>query len=223
MKNRRLERFRRMAQQYHRNKRGDQFDDGVLVRHAYDGIDPDALSWWDDLAFIQGDRRVNVAWQHPRHVFQESIVAAALEAAEPFRKEEEGGLFGSSSKIYKKVGRSRKKVRYYTHEPSPDRQVWLEAVRREEARLSQEAEFAVQPSIKVEWLNWCRFVNIVAPVEVRNVPELKKLAALVRLLLKGETTLKREFPGYCYGRKQWMDEGLADQALRIVSHRVLTN
>lgn len=46
------------------------------------------------------------------------------------------------------------------------------------------------------------------------------LANLVRRVLKGETTLEREFPGYVYDKPRWLDEGLADRSLNLVSHRI---
>lgn len=69
-------------------------------------------------------------------------------------------------------------------------------------------------------LAWCRFVEVVAPVEVRNAAELAALADLVRRILKGETTLEREFPGYVYGKAQWAAEGLAERAHCLISHRL---
>lgn len=33
--------------QYHRNKRGDHFEQGILVRHDCGGVDPEGLSWWE--------------------------------------------------------------------------------------------------------------------------------------------------------------------------------
>jgi hypothetical protein len=89
-----------------------------------------------------------------------------------------------------------------------------------EVRLSKEAEFSVMPSLKVKTLAWCRFVEIVAPVEVRNVAELRLLADLVRRTLKGKTTLEQEFPGYIYGKTQWVSEGMAERPLSVVSHQI---
>jgi hypothetical protein len=220
MKNRRFELRRRLARQYHRNKRGDQFEQGILVRHDYGEFDANELSWWDDVQFILGGLRVEVAWQHPRHAYRDVIEDAAMKAAHHLYEKIKGDLFEGAEKSYKKVGRSRKKVQSYTTTRRPGEQEWLDAVRAEEVRLSKEAEFSVVPSLKVETLAWCRFVEIVAPVEVRNVPELRVLADLVRRILKGETTLVREFPGYVYGKAQWISEGLAERPLYVVSHRI---
>lgn len=102
----------------------------------------------------------------------------------------------------------------------PGKQAWLSALYAEEVRLSEEAEFLVVPSCKVQMNSWCRFVEIVVPVEVRNVDELRRLADLVRRILLGATTLEREFPRYVYSKAQWVADGLAGRELYQVSHRI---
>lgn len=220
MKNRQFELRRRLARQYHRNKRGDPFEQGILVRHDYDGIDPDSPSWWDDVMFVLGKVRINVAWRHPRYVYQSMIEDAAMKATEHLYEKIEGDLFAGAEKSYKKLGRSRKKVQSYTTTRRPGAQEWFDALRAEEARLSAAAEFNVLPCFKVEALAWCRFVEIVAPFEVRHEGELRALADLVRRILKGETTLEQECPGYAYGKAQWVAEGLAERPSHLVSHRI---
>lgn len=220
MKNPRFELRRRLARQYHRNKRGDHFDQGILVRHDYSGIDPNDLSWWDDVQFILGGRRIAVSWQHPRNVYQDMIKDAAMEAVHHLYEKIEGGLFEDAEKSYRKVGRSRKKVCGYTTKRRPGEQAWFDGLRAEESRLSKEAEFFVPPSFRVETLAWCRFVEIVAPIKIRNVKELRMLADLVRRILKGETTMEREFSGYRYDKSQWVADGLAERPRVVVSHRI---
>lgn len=220
MKNRHFEFCRRSTRQYHRNKRGDQFDRGIRVRHDYGGMDPNGLSWWDDVQFIRGGMRITVAWRHPRQVFQDMIEEAAMKASLHLYEKINGDFFDAGEKSYKRLGRSRKKVAYYTMKDIPGKQAWLSALSTEEVRLSEEAEFLVVPSFKVQMNIWCRFVEIVAPVEVRNVDELRRLADLVRRILLGATTLEREFPGYVYSKAQWVADGLAGRELYLVSHRI---
>ncbi len=129
-------------------------------------------------------------------------------------------MFDGAEKSYKKVGRSRKKIESYTMSCRPGEDEWHDALRAEKARLSKEAEFAVVPSITTEMLSWCRFVEIVAPVEVRNVEELRMLADLVRRLLRRETTLAGEFPGYVYGKDQWIKDDLTEGGFQDISHRI---
>ena len=191
-----------------------------MVRHCYDEFEPDALSWWDSVQFILGGRRVLVTWRHPRHVYQEMIDDAAMKAVRHLYEPVNRTPFEGAEKCYQKVGRSRKKIQGYVPIRRPGWQARFEALSVEKARLSKESEFSVMPSFKVETVSWCRFVNIVAPIEVRYIEELRMLAKLVRRILKGETILEQEFPGYVYGKAQWVSEGLAGQPLGIVSHRI---
>lgn len=219
MKNRQFELRRRLARQYHSNQRGGQFVQGVRALHDYAGLVPDGLSWWDDCQFILGKRRIAVAWQHPRQIYQDLIADAARAVVGP-SSTRAGDWFADAGKTYARLGRSRKKVRWYTHPERADLKAWFDALRAEEARIAREAAFSVSPSIRVETLSWCRYVSLVAPLEVRSEAELRVLAGLVRRLLKGETTLAREFPGYVYDATRWREEGLAEGPLAVVSHRV---
>ncbi|CAG0931559.1 MAG: hypothetical protein EFKGCFLK_01882 [Rhodocyclaceae bacterium] len=220
MKNHRIEQLHRLARQYHRNRRGDSFEQGILLRHYYGEVDPHGLSWWDDVMFVHGKVRINVAWQHPRNVYQGMIEEAAMKATAHLSDKIEGDMFSDAEKTYAKLGRRRKKVLSYTTVRRPGEDEWFAALRAEEERLSAAAEFAATPSFKVETLDWCRFVGIVAPVEVRQAGELRALADLVRRILKGEATLEAEFPGYVYGKAQWVADGLAGRPLYPVSHRI---
>ena len=62
----------------------------------------------------------------------------------------------------------------------------------------------VLPSFKREQLTWATGVSLVAPLEVRNESELASVALLARRLILGQTTLEAEFPGYRYGRANWL-------------------
>lgn len=221
MKNRPFEHQRRQARQYHRNRRGDHFENGILVRHVYDDRESGQLSWWDDVQFIRGKMRINVAWQHPRFVYQSLIEEAAMAATQPLYEKIDGGLFDDAVKLHKRIGRSRKKVSgYRTAADRPGEREWFDVFRAEQERLGREAEFSVRTSFNVQQLNWCRFVDIVAPIEVRSIAELRALADLVRRILAHETTLQGEFPGYVYGKAQWIADGLAAEAPRVISHRL---
>lgn len=221
MKNPSFERRRLRARQYHRNQHRDQFENGILVRHLYGDIEPGRLSWWDDVEFIRGGMRINVAWRHPRFVYQGLVEEAAMEAAHPLYEQIDGDLFDGAAKCYQRLGRSRKKVSSYRMAADrPGEREWLEAFIAEQARLSREADYSVRPSCTVQQLNWCRFVDIVAPIEVRNVEELRALADLVRRILAHETTLEQEFPGYVYGKAQWIADGLAERPQPVVPHQI---
>ncbi|MDC9594870.1 hypothetical protein [Xenorhabdus sp. IM139775] len=218
MKNRKFERNRRLAKQYHRNQHHNQFEKGILVYHDYSEREPNELSWWDDVAFILGKVRVVVTWRHPRCVYWDKIEDAALEAAHHLYPHSEDDKFFQTEKNHKKVGRSRKKVHYHVLLPNEERRKWGDAVEAEKIRLRKEADFIITPSIKVEMLTHYRYVSIVAPIEIRNVEELRQLADLVRRILNRETTLETEFPDYAYGKTQWLAEGWSEQSLYKSSH-----
>ncbi|GGC96654.1 hypothetical protein [Undibacterium terreum] len=69
MKHAPIERLRLSAKRYHRTKRGTPFEQGILIRHAYDG-DDQRLTWWDYATFVLNDYRIALSWEHPRMVYQ---------------------------------------------------------------------------------------------------------------------------------------------------------
>ena len=70
----------------------------------------------------------------------------------------------------------------------------------------------VRPNSKRKRLSWATGLDLVAPLEVRNERELAAVADLARRLLLGNTTLAQEFPGYCYGKVNWLAEAQARDA-----------
>ena len=73
-KNRHTERMRRMAKLFHRNDRTTHFErGGIIVRHDYLYVAPDALTWWDDVGFILNNYRVSVHLVHPRQHYLDLI------------------------------------------------------------------------------------------------------------------------------------------------------
>lgn len=70
----------------------------------------------------------------------------------------------------------------------------------------------VSPSSKRKRLSWATGLALVAPLEVRSGQELAVVADLARRLLLGQTTLAQEFPGYCYGKANWLAEAQARDA-----------
>ena len=54
--------------------------------------------------------------------------------------------------------------------------------------------------------SWGLGMELCVPVEVRDQNEAGSLVDLARRLIKGIATLEGEFPGYSYGRQQWLNE-----------------
>lgn len=206
MKNPKQERYRRLMRQYHRSRPW-RLDNGLFIPHAYPV--QHQLSWWDDMGFVLNGRRVMVWWVHPRMRYADAISDLAWqEAGEPPCLD--GDIFGrhAGKKIWKKAGRSRKKVVAYEASPIPEaRREYYEKLRTVEARLESEGiDFEVPPSMSVKSYSWCSGVSLCVPLEVRDKEELLALAHLAKRLLKGETTLDDEFSGGLYGRNDWLSE-----------------
>jgi len=206
MKNARFERFGRMQRQYHRHHQWKLSRGGLFIPHSYAETKPDSLSWWDDVGFIMNGRRVIVWWQHPRHVYSNAIEDQSWQEA----GEDPGDdwLFEGSTTNYRKVGKSRKKIISYTsRQPSDEQRMYydkLDAIRK---RMAAEGiDFDVATSWTRERLNWATGISLVVPLEVRNEAELALVAGLARRLILGQTTLDAEFPGYRYGKADWLRE-----------------
>lgn len=182
-----------------------RLENGIVVRHCYDG-EPKPLSWWDDTGFNLNGKRVMIWWTHPRMDFNDAISDKAYENV-PYPGDEEN-MFQDSDKIYKYVGKSgkRKKILAYRCNPAPNKRQWYDALKAEEDRLKKVTDIEIIPNYTVEILDWCRGVSICCPLEVKGIPDLHILCALVKKLLKGETTLDKEFPNYKYTKDDWNKE-----------------
>ncbi len=206
MKNPRHERLYRLMRQHHRHSRWG-LTNGLYLPHSYEP--PRQLSWWDDIGFILNGRRVMVWWIHPRMAYVDAIEERAWEETvltssvlpEQFGHE-------PSQKIWKKVGKSRKKVVGYQATPQSEArlehydQLWAT-----EKRLKSEGiDFEVRPSMSVRAYSWGLGMELCVPLEVRDQNEAGSVADLARRLIKGIATLEGKFSGYSYGRQQWLDE-----------------
>lgn len=216
MKNPHVERLKLRAKQYHRTRRGDNFQGGIRSIHIYDGLPPDRLSWWDDVTFILNDYRVALAWTHPRMEFEDAIdtEVARLTADLPHVE-----LMCEGTPVYKTLGKSRKQLTHIVYEPpaQTDRHDQRQQVRQQ---VMQSTEIQIVPFLNAHWCKYSRFVNLCAPVEVRNESDLRQLAALTRRLLKREVTLPDVFPDYQYARADWEREGLHIAATDLHVHKV---
>lgn len=206
MKIARLERLARLQRQYHQSNPWRLSQGGLYIPHSYSNMTPDSLSYWDDVGFILNGRRIIVWWQHPRHVYANVLEEKAWKEVGDGPRD--NWLFEGGTKNYKRVGRSRKKlVSYTSREPSAEQRQHYDLLNETIARLSSEGiDLNVSASWKWERLTWAMGVSLVAPLEVRNESELASVANLARRLVLGQTTLDTEFPGYRYGRTEWLRE-----------------
>jgi hypothetical protein len=215
----RFERMARTQRDYHRMHPWQLSKDGLFIPYSYSDAAPDGLSWWNEVGFILNGRRVMVWWQHPRYVYWNE----AKKQARTLAGEDPGDdwLIDGAIRDYRHVGRSRKEVvGHATREPSEAQQQYYEhhwRIREELMTQGIDSD-AVRPTFKRERLWWATGVELVAPLEVRNESELAGVAALVRRLLLGHTTLGAEFPAYSYGQADW----LAEQPKRSEAEKTTT-
>jgi hypothetical protein len=206
MKNPYFERIYRGMRQYHRSHQW-VVESGRYIPHEYPDTNPEKLSSSDEVGFILNGRRIMVWWVHPRAKYAQAIDNLAWQEAgnPPIHGAD---LFEPSEKQWKKVGRSRKKVSSYKSGPTPEvLRAYYDKLSSIKMRIESEGiDLVVRPSMSVEILPYCRAVNLCIPFKVRDEKELSELAALAKRLIKGETTLAKEFPDYQYGREDWLSE-----------------
>ena len=211
MKNPHYEHLGRRMREYHRSHAWRLSEGGLFIPHSYQEMGPDTLSYWDDVGFILNKRRVIVWWQHPRHIYSESVSERARQ--EVGDGPEDGWLFEGSTKNYKRVGKSgkRKKLVSYTcRPPSEAQQQHYAKLRAVEDRLTKEGiELNVFPHWKWQRRNWAMGVSLVAPLEVRSANDVAEVAKLARSLGLQQTSLDERFANAAYGKADW----LRDQAL----------
>lgn len=203
MKNPRQERMRRQMSQYQRMNPW-RLTEGLYIPHSYPDLKP--LSWWDDVGFSLSGRRVMVWWVHPRRRYLDEIEARAMRDAGPMPDDE---AFGEPiGKHCKRVGPSRKKqIPSRTHALSERLSGYFERVNAIEDRLCAEGiDYVVVPSMSARWHRWGIGVDLCAPIEVRNIEEVRQLANLARRLLKRECSISEVFPSHVYGRENWLGE-----------------
>lgn len=203
MKNPRMERMRRQMSQYQR-KDPWRLTEGLYIPHSYP--DPKPLSWWDDVGFVLSGRRVMVWWVHPRRRYLDEIEARAMRDAGPMPDDE---AFGEPiGKDSKRSGQSRKKqIACRAHVISEKLSNYFERVNAIEDRLYAEGiDYVVVPSMSARWNRWGYGVDLCAPIEVRNIEEVRQLANFARRLLRRECSISEVFPSHVYGRENWLAE-----------------
>lgn len=109
---------------------------------------------------------------------------------------------------WKKLGRSRKKIVTSRCPPMsvPSEDYYTRVTDIETQLQASGIDLIVQPSMSVKMLYWCTGISLCVPIEVRCQDDVRALAAMAKGVLKRETTLAAEFPGYEYKREDWLAE-----------------
>jgi len=205
MKNQRLEKLRHLMRVFHRRHPW-HLDAGLYVPHTYS--QPNALSWWDDVGFVQNHRRVMVWWVHPRMKYAEAIEAKAYQEAGEYPSDGEY-LSDPEKTKWPRQRRPRRKKAFCQGVQliSDSERKYLAKLQFIEDRIRSEGiDLVVRPSMRAMALPWCTGIDLCIPMEVRSAENIRTLASLARRLLKRETTLADVFEAYEYGRKNWLIE-----------------
>lgn len=206
MKNAKFELFGRTQRQFHRSHPWNLSPGGLYVEHSYADTNPGDLSWMDETGFVLNHRRVIVSWRHPRLVYSTTI--ADLSQKEAGDAPATNWLRDHFTASHKPVGKSRKKIVEYVLRDFPEEaERYFDKCQDIYKRLMAEGiELDVSPFWKRERMMHGDWITLVVPMEVRNKIELALVAKLARRLMLGQTTLEAEFPGYQYGRADWLRE-----------------
>jgi len=220
MKNLAIEAMKQRAWLYHRNTSGDQFTNGIIVRHLYYDMTPETLSFWDDAVFIVNNYRVALWWTHPRHRYHDLVEEEAMRRVAHLHPKSDP--FGEATPNYKKVGRSRKKIVSWTQKPTTDDwRSYFDLLTETERLVGQEVAFEIRPFMKISWYSWCKGLSLCAPFEVRSESDLLDLTHIARRLVKRESSLMDEFGDYVYSQADWLaDYKILEEQNRsqMVSH-----
>ena len=207
MKNSNQERLGRAMKQYHRKSKW-PLANGIYIPLVQD--ESKKLSCCDEVVFILNDRLIYVDWVHPRRNYSFAIAEMAHKVVGDCPTMESIDLLSCAEKKWKKQGRSRKKPAFYIFGSNPMSQSEREYQHKFSAIYSrmelEGVDSVVHPAMSARRLDWCTMVTLCMPIEVRNKDDVRALAVIAKRLLKGETTLAREFPDYQYRRSEWLAE-----------------
>jgi hypothetical protein len=205
LKNKEFDRRRREAKQYAKKWHNIRHvnPDGNYLYHSYP--EPKDMGWWDDVSFRLGSQVVVVAWIHPRMAFSDKtkdIAYGLLPEAPPTKWEK-------ASTNYRRIGKNKNRKRVVSYNMTPfdgDFLAWCDLWDKTTLDIRKTTDLIIRPSIKIEQLDYCRFVSLVAPVEAIDEKSVNDMANMAKTILRGETTLEELFPEYVYTREDWASE-----------------
>jgi hypothetical protein len=189
------------AKTYHRRHQWDLNRYGLMVRHDYTDMKPGSLSWWDDVGFIFGKRRIMVWWLHPRMVYKDRLDKMAFQHCDEEYPKDENRLIHSEPIRRKVKHGSRAKTLGYLVSPvfGEKHHRYYDHFNATLASLSQQDHgWDIQPSLKSTVLNWCQGVDLVLPVEIRCEDDLRLLRDVVERHLRGDRSVLSGYSAYTF-------------------------
>lgn len=206
MKNKHAEKLYKSAKAHLKKKTSRKMTDGkYLVYHSYydeNGKLYHDKGHWDDVGVVQGSIFNVIFWTHPRYMFAEEIRSKSYELVTTRFN------FDDAIKVFKKVGKSRKKVSYYKHAPiegdSEDRLSYDDAFKK----VLAESDYKQKCEINVCVKGTSRFITVCYPpeFEVVNEETLIKMADEVMEFSKDYSKFYEKYGNYEYGREDYQRE-----------------
>ena len=181
MKNKKQEWLR---SQWKTNKRDYFNHEGWLyIPHCYDGTKKQ--SWWDDFSFkTSGNKVVSVCWIHPRMSYQDKCEEKAFSITQ-----EQGYSYKSSSSLfvpshYKKVGKSRKKIQFYTmrDEHEENNTKYFDKCNENELIVKQTGDVEAKPFVYMIRTRYGILMEICFPVELLTEQSVICFASNIKFL-----------------------------------------
>lgn len=203
MKNRHMEQMQVQMRLYH-SRNPWPLQGGLFVPGTYPV--KRTLTWLTQVGFVLGRRRVLVWCVHPRMKYAEVIEEQAHSAATPFS---DGATFKT---LKTKPDGARRIATLDQRDGDQTDQLlaYFDQVQGIEDGLQvQGIDCVVRPSLLVHRCPWGTRMELCAPVEVRDMNDIRKLASLAKGLLKREITAAEIFPGYEYGQVDWLGEAVS--------------
>ena len=211
MKNKYFEIKRRKQREALSKYRDGSLVDGVSIFHLYEEERKNELTYWDDFSILLANRRLMVWFVHPRMAYSDACKELAYKKVEHLYPSRRNDLL-ETTKVYKKVGNSRKKASGYSTLGFSDIfKNWCEEYDKAEKRISLESDIIIKPNFTLESTSWAQGINLVIPEEIRSASRVVDVAKLAKKLYKNETNLQELYGDYQYSREDWVREysGLA--------------
>lgn len=175
------------------------------IYHCYDP--PKKLSWWDDTAFRVNKKRVVVTWIHPRLHYSdtcENIIYDDFKAPTPMTS-----WINDSTPVWKKVGKSRKKIVAYRCGGISDKEkTYFEERQARIKVLETEGEVSVKPFLKFEIWDHAINMSICMPIEVLNEKDVLELAKKCKYYYLNREEFAKDFGDYVYTKDNWNAENI---------------
>lgn len=202
MKNTRVETLINKSKLFSAKPRHSTCKNGVKIFHCYEE-DKDK-SFWDDFSIRNGSHWLFIAWQHPRYVYENLCSSLAYDLVDAEWPQQQFEM--KTKKLYKKVGKSRKKVRCYEYvvDDQDIRRSYYEAVDLKTRELLRTSDFEVKVSFKVNQFSHSKGIEFVFPTEILCEDDVIEVAHLAKQIYNDRSILADRFKTYT--RHDWIKE-----------------